>query len=140
MFQAVNMFLRSGSAVDTDFLNPKQPIRIELGFADISATDLQRLEESHRARIEPVITDGRLTLARTYNGVGKGAMLVVRNVPSDRRFRKNALDEVIRPRISAEEVEANVRQTYPEIFAKLSGKISRAAVKRGVGRTRCRPG
>ncbi|MER5474946.1 AAA family ATPase [Streptomyces sp. NPDC002685] len=130
VFQALNMFLRSSSALDTDFLNPVQPIRIELTFAGISSADLQRLEESHRSRIEPVVTDGRLTLARTYKGAGKGTMWVVREVPSDPRFHKGVLEEVLKPKISTEELGANVRHTYPEIFAKLSGNISRAAVRR----------
>ncbi|MFB7555710.1 ATP-dependent nuclease [Streptomyces brevispora] len=130
VFQALNMFLRSGSAADTDFLNPAYPIRIQLTFAGIGSSDLQRLEEGHRSRIEPVVADGYLTLARTYNGVGKGAMSVVRKVPSNPLFRKAALEEVLRPKISAEELEANVRHAYPEIVAKLSGKINRAAVRR----------
>ncbi|MFC5034645.1 ATP-dependent nuclease [Streptomyces sp. DSM 41987] len=130
VFQALNMFLRSSSAVDTDFLNPVRPIRIQLTFAGIGAADLQRLEVSHRLRIEPVIADGRLTLARTYEGSGKGGMWVVRKVPSEPRFRKGVLEEVLRPKITAEELEENVKYTYPEIFAKLSGKINRAAVRR----------
>ncbi|MFE1291791.1 ATP-dependent endonuclease [Streptomyces sp. NPDC058751] len=130
VFQALNMFLRSTSALDTDFLNPAQPIRIELTFAGISSADLQRLEESHRSRIEPVVTDGRLTLARTYKGAGKGTMWVVREVPSDPRFHKAVLEKVLKPKISTEELEANVRHTYPEIFTKLFGKVSRAAVRR----------
>jgi hypothetical protein len=130
VFQALNMFLRSSSAVDTDFLNPALPIRIQLTFAGIAAADLQRLEEKHRSRIEPVVTDGRLTLARTYTGVGKGTIWVVNKVPSDARFRKGALKEVIRPNIPAKELEENVKYAYPEIFAKLNGKISRAAVMR----------
>lgn len=130
VFQALNMFLGSGSAVDTDFLHAARAIRIQLTFAGIGAADLQRLEESHRARIEPVVADGRLTLARTYEAAGKGAMWVVRKVPSDPRFRKGVLEEVLRPKIPAQELEANVQHTYPEIFAKLSGKINRAAVKR----------
>lgn len=130
VFQALNMFLRSGSAVDTDFLNPALPIRVQLTFAGIGAADLQRLEESHRSRIAPVVADGRLTLARTYTGAGKGSIWVVRKVPSEARFHKGALKEVLRPKISAEELEANVKYTYPEIFAKLPGKITRAAVER----------
>ncbi|MFJ3673341.1 ATP-dependent nuclease [Streptomyces sp. NPDC090106] len=130
VFQALNMFLRSGAAIATDFLNPARPIRIQLTFAGIGATDLQRLEENHRSRIEPAVADGTLTLARTYKGAGKGEMWVVRKVPSDQRFRKAALDEVLKPKISTEELEANVQHTYPEIFARLSGKINRTAVKR----------
>lgn len=40
------------------------------------------------------------------------------------------MEEVLRPRISTEELEANVRHTYPEIVAQLSGKITRVAVRR----------
>lgn len=72
VFQALNMFLRSGSAVDTDFLNSARPIRIQLTFAGIGAADLQRLEESHRSRIEPVVAGGRLTLATDVQGGRQG--------------------------------------------------------------------
>jgi putative ATP-dependent endonuclease of the OLD family len=98
VFQALNMFLRSGAAIATDFLNPARPIRIQLTFAGIGATDLQRLEEGHRSRIEPAVADGRLTLARTYKGAGKGEMWVVRKVPSDQRFRKGAWRRFSGPR------------------------------------------
>ncbi|AQW49618.1 ATP-dependent nuclease [Streptomyces violaceusniger] len=130
VFQALNMFLRSASATEADFLDPARPVRIQLTFADIREADLQRLEESHRSRIEPEVSDGRLTLARTYVSPGKGSMWVVKKVPSDARFRKPALEEVLRPKISTEELEANVRSVYPEIFDKLAGKITRVAVRR----------
>ncbi|MFE2069687.1 ATP-dependent endonuclease [Streptomyces sp. NPDC059467] len=130
VFQALNIFLRSAAVTEADFLNPDRPVRIQLTFTEIHEADLQRLEESHRSRIEPEVSDGRLTLARTYTGPGKGSMWVVKKVPSDARFRKPALEEVLRPRISTEELEANVRGVYPEIFDKLSGKVTRVAVKR----------
>lgn len=130
VFQALNIFLRSAAVTEADFLDPARPVRIQLTFTEICEADLQRLEESHRSRIEPEVSDGRLTLARTYTGPGKGSMWVVKKVPSDARFRKPALEEVLRPRISAEELEANVRGVYREIFDKLSGKVTRVAVKR----------
>ncbi|MEH0502172.1 ATP-dependent nuclease [Streptomyces scabiei] len=130
IFQALNIFLRSAAVTEADFLDPARPVRIQLTFTEICEADLQRLEESHRSRIEPEVSDGRLTLARTYTGPGKGSMWVVKKVPSDARFRKPALEEVLRPRISAEELEANVRGVYREIFDKLSGKVTRVAVKR----------
>ncbi|MEU2207585.1 AAA family ATPase [Streptomyces hygroscopicus] len=130
VFQALNMFLRSGSAVDTDFLNPSLPIRIQLTFAGIGTADLKRLEESHRSRIEPVVADGRLTLARTYAGAGKGTIWVVRKVPREARFHNGALKEVLRPKITTEELGESVKFAYPEIFAKLTGKITRTAVER----------
>lgn len=130
VFQALNIFLRSAAVTEADFLDPARPVRIQLTFTEIREADLQRLEESHRSRIEPEVSDGRLTLARTYTGPGKGSMWVVKKVPSDARFRKPALEEVLRPRISAEELEANVRGVYREIFDKLSGKVTRVAVKR----------
>ncbi|MFD4955809.1 ATP-dependent endonuclease [Streptomyces sp. NPDC058451] len=130
VFQALNMFLRSGSAAQSDFLNPARPVRIQLTFAEISDADLQRLEESHRSRIEGEIHEGRLTLARTYTGPGKGAVWLVKKVPSDHRFHRKVLEEVIRPKISPEELAENVRHTYPQIYEKLSGKITRVAVRR----------
>ncbi|WP_443059683.1 hypothetical protein [Streptomyces sp. NBC_00443] len=98
VFQALNMFLRSGSATPTDFLNPARPVRIQLTFAGINEADLLRLEEGHRARIEPAIHDGRLALARIYAGPGKGVVRLVKKVPKDLRYQRPTLDEVLRPR------------------------------------------
>ncbi|MFG2583132.1 AAA family ATPase [Streptomyces malaysiensis] len=133
VFQALNMFLRSGSAVETDFLNPARPVRIQLSFRGIDGADLQRLEESYRSRITPEIHGGRLTLARTYRGPGKGEMWLVKKVPGDPRYRKAVLEEIVRSKISPEELTENVKHTYPEIFEKLSGKITRVAVRREWG-------
>ncbi len=130
VFQALNMFLRSGSAADTDFLNFARPVRIQLTFGGIKEADLLRLENSHRARIELEIHDERLTLARIYAGPGKGVLRLVTQVPTDPRYRRAVLDDILRPKISEEELTENVKHTYPEIYAKLPGKITRAAVRR----------
>lgn len=130
VFQALNMFLRSGSVTQTDFLDRARPVRIQLTFAGISDADLQRLEEGHRSRIEGDIHEGRLTLARTYTGPGKGAMWLVTKVPSDPRFHRKVLEEVIPPRIPPEQLAENVRHTYPQIYERLAGKITRVAVRR----------
>ncbi|MCQ8832433.1 hypothetical protein [Streptomyces malaysiensis] len=119
--------------METDFLNPARPVRIQLSFRGIDGADLQRLEESHRSRITPEIHGGRLTLARTYRGPGKGEMWLVKKVPGDPRYRKAVLEEIVRSKISPEELTENVKHTYPEIFEKLSGKITRVAVRREWG-------
>ncbi|MET9018320.1 AAA family ATPase [Streptomyces olivaceoviridis] len=130
VFQALNMFLRSGSVTQTDFLDRARPVRIQLTFAGISDADLQRLEEGHRSRIEGDIHEGRLTLARTYTGPGKGTMWLVTKVPSDPRFHRKVLEEVIPAKIPQEQLAENVRHTYPQIYERLAGKITRVAVRR----------
>jgi hypothetical protein len=119
VFQALNMFLRSGSATPTDFLTSALPVRIQLTFAGINEADLLRLEEGHRARIEPAIHDGRLALARIYTGPGKGVVRLVKKVPKDLRYQRPTLDEILKPKITDEELAERVRLTYPEIHATL---------------------
>ncbi|WP_328755500.1 ATP-binding protein [Streptomyces sp. NBC_00269] len=130
VFQALNMFLSSGSAVATDFLHPERAIRIQMTFAEIGDADLQRLQESHRERMRPEIVDGRLTLARIYTVPGKGSTVLVKKVPSDERYHRSALTEVIKPGMSDEEVAEGVRLVYPEIYSSITGKLTRIAVKR----------
>ncbi|MFF4846651.1 ATP-dependent endonuclease [Streptomyces sp. NPDC001194] len=132
IFQALNMFLKSGTAIDTDFLDRSQGIRIQLTFSDVSDTDLKRLEDGHRTRIEREVRDGRITLAKVYEGPGKGTFLVVTRVPKDPRYTKIAIDATLKPGVSAEEISANVKATYPEIALRLDGKINRAAVRREI--------
>ncbi|MFE9942023.1 AAA family ATPase [Streptomyces hirsutus] len=130
VFQALNMFLRSGSATETDFLTSARPVRIQLTFAGIRDADLPRLEEGHRARIEPEIHDGRLTLARIYTSPGKGVVRLVKKVPKDLRYQRPALDEILKTK-DDEELRERLRLTYPDIYTALPpGKINRTAVRR----------
>jgi energy-coupling factor transporter ATP-binding protein EcfA2 len=130
VFQALNMFLRSGSATETDFLTSARPVRIQLTFAGIRDADLLRLEEGHRARIEPEIHDGRLTLARIYTSPGKGVVRLVKKVPKDLRYQRPALDDILKTK-SDEELRESLRLTYPDIYADLPpGRINRTAVRR----------
>ncbi|MEV4438565.1 AAA family ATPase [Streptomyces sp. NPDC049577] len=132
VFQALNMFLKSGTAVDTDFLDRGRSIRIQLSFSEVSEADLKRLEDGHRIRIEREIRDGRITLAKVYNGPGKGTFLVVTRVPRDHRYTKVAIDDTLKSGLPPEVIAANVKATYPEVAHKIEGKISRAAVRREI--------
>ncbi|MFE3883639.1 AAA family ATPase [Streptomyces lydicus] len=132
IFQALNMFLKSGAATETDFLDRSRSIRIQLSFSDISEADLKRLEDGHRIRIEREVRDGRLTLAKVYERPGKGTFLVVTRVPGDPRYTKIAIDETLKSGLPAEAITANVNATYPEVADRLGGKISRAAVRREI--------
>lgn len=129
IFQAINMFLRSGSVTGTDFLNVAQPVRIQLTFTGIKDADLLRLEEGHRARIEPEIHDGRLSLARIYTSPGKGVMRLFKKVAKDHRYRSPALEDLFTIK-NEEEFREALRLTYPDIHETLPpGKINRSAVK-----------
>ncbi|MEV7541762.1 AAA family ATPase [Streptomyces sp. NPDC089915] len=132
VFQALNMFLKSGNAADSDFLSRNRPIRIQLSFSDVSDADLKRLEDGHRVRIEKEVRDGRITLAKVYASPGKGTLLVVTRVPREQRYTKIVIDDTLKPGLSSEVITANVQVMYPEIADKLGGKINRAAVRREI--------
>ncbi|MYR40988.1 AAA family ATPase [Streptomyces sp. SID5910] len=130
VFQALNLFLRSGSTTETDFLSLAQPVRIQLTFGGIRDVDLLRLEEGHRARIEPEIHNGQLSLARIYASPGKGVMRLVKKVPKDGRYHQKALDEILKIKSEAELREA-IRVSFPNIYAELpTGRIVRTAVRK----------
>ncbi|MFF6954461.1 AAA family ATPase [Streptomyces iakyrus] len=132
VFQALNMFLRSGVATDTDFLDRRRAIRIQLTFGGITEADLTRLEEGHKTRIEREIRGGKITLARVYEGSGKGTFRVVTKVPKDHRYTKLVIDDTLKSGLSPEIITANVTEVYPEVAEKLQGKINRAAVRREI--------
>lgn len=126
------MFLKSGAAVDTDFLDRSRSIRIQLSFSEVSEADLKRLEDGHRIRIEREARNGRITLAKVYNGPGKGTFLVVTRVPRDHRYTKLVIDDTLKSGLPSEVIAANVKATYPEVAHKLNDKINRAAVRREI--------
>ncbi|MGQ5592816.1 ATP-dependent nuclease [Streptomyces sp. ESR1.13] len=130
VFQALNTFLR-GSAMDaSEFLSRTQEIRIQVSFSEIGTGDLSRLDAQHRAKIEKEVEDGSLTLARVYTSPGKGEMRVLSKVPRDGRFNPLALEETLKVGLSSAEISANVQHTYPEIYDKLNGRITKVAVKK----------
>ncbi|MEV6423291.1 AAA family ATPase [Streptomyces sp. NPDC051662] len=130
VFQALNLFLRSGSTTETDFLSLAQPVRIQLTFGGIRDVDLLRLEESHRVRIEREIHNGQLSLARIYASPGKGTMRLVKKVPKDGRYHQKALDEILKIKSDAE-LREGIRVSFPNIYAELpTGRIARTAVRK----------
>ncbi len=135
VFQALNFFFRGLSALPSDFLHASNGIRIQVAFTGVTDSDLLRLEEKHRARISPDIVEGSLTLVKVYDGPGKGELRVVSMIPAEARYGKVAIDETLKAGLSAEVITANVKETYPEIYAKLDGKVNRAAVRRELKET-----
>ncbi|MET9080950.1 AAA family ATPase [Streptomyces sp. NPDC004237] len=130
VFQALNTFLRGSTMDASEFLSKTQSVRIQVSFSEISADDLARLDVQHRAKIEKEIAGGSLTLVRVYTSPGKGEIRVLSKVPRDSRFDKIALDETLKVGLSSDQISANVAHTYPEIFEKLNGKITKTAVRK----------
>ncbi len=114
----------------SEFLSKAQSVRVQVSFSEIGADDLARLDVQHRAKIEKEVEDGLLTLVRVYASPGKGEIRVLSKVPRDSRFSSLALEETLKVGLSAGEISANVEHTYPEIYDKLGGKITKTAVRR----------
>ncbi len=74
VLQALSLFISGTALATTNYFDPSQPILISVKLAEIGATDLALLVAEHRARIEPLIVDGSITLVRQYGTDGKSQL------------------------------------------------------------------
>jgi putative ATP-dependent endonuclease of OLD family len=74
VLQALSLFMSGTALAVTNYFDPAQPILISVKLAEIDATDLALLVPEHRARIEPLIVDGCITLVRQYTTEGKSPL------------------------------------------------------------------
>ncbi|HEU0118977.1 MAG TPA: AAA family ATPase, partial [Bryobacteraceae bacterium] len=106
-------------------------IRIAVDLRDISDEDLDRLEDSHRAKLSLSVVDGALTLVRVYGTDGKSRIRQVTRVPKDNRFDA----EYWRPRLTGKtgkDLRSVVIEIFPELSPSLGAKPTQTEVKSAI--------
>lgn len=115
--------------VPSDFHDQSRPVRVQVVFDNIDATDLARIsDDAHRKSIENVLVDGRLILVRTSELGAKTTLQMMKLQPSDDRWSLDALNTVIAGKKTPELREAAVAH-LPELEAVLKDKPTMGQIR-----------
>lgn len=131
ILQAFDVFFNGPTLRDTDFYDPKNPLRVEVTLDEIKDEDLQRLAEEHRGRISKVAEGGRLVLSRVYQTPGKGYLRQVEDVPRNAKYRAEAVVEMTAGK-RGEELRESALFSFPELREILPPKPTQRDVKEAV--------
>ncbi|MBZ9645779.1 ATP-dependent endonuclease, partial [Streptomyces sp. PSKA30] len=126
--QALHTFLQGPKLAPTDYYDRSRPVRIHVAFREVSDSDLSRLEDEHRKRIEKHVFEGRMTLIREYPHDGKMQVKIVTRVPREERFTKAAMEEVISV-AAGDHLKEAVTYRYPEYPIPENGRITKVGFR-----------
>jgi putative ATP-dependent endonuclease of the OLD family len=70
VLSAIRWLLRRSTLAQSDFCNPASPVSISGAITGVSDEVLDRLDERHRRRIEPLVVDNRLRIRRLQPSPG----------------------------------------------------------------------
>lgn len=106
--------------IDTDdFRDPELPITIIITLEQIEDQDLQRVEERHRTKLLPLISDGKLKLVKQQNLGDKPQSLYVTKTPVNPEWKKDALEERFKGKTGAALKTAAI-ELHPAMAAQLA--------------------
>lgn len=67
ILQALSWIIKKSSLLASDFNDPNLPVIVTAEMSGIDADVLNALDQNHRKRIEPLVTNGCISLRRTQN-------------------------------------------------------------------------
>lgn len=129
VLQAVLVFLNGSTLARTHYFDEAKEVRIEIEFAEITATDLRRLAEEHRPKISAILANGRLTLVRVFGQDGKSKLRYRARRPTDARFSDDAIDVLLKGKKPGQPFVTAVSAVFPEIAASLSNTTNQSDVR-----------
>ena len=113
--QALLLFIKGNKLKKDDFFDPVKDILITVTIENISQSDLDRLEETHRKKLEKYIIDGKLKLARRYSHNDYSSKLKnVMLVPKLEKFHKEKIDEHFKGK-KKDDIQDTLRTIYHEL-------------------------
>ncbi len=128
ILQAISLFFSGTKLGSRDFFDCSKPIRIEIRFEGITSADLGRLAEEHRAKIESIVKDGKLSLVRRYDTFGGSKLMYVTLAPKEERFRSEKIAAMVKGQKNAALVAAVVA-VFPELNGKLTNSVTQTKIK-----------
>ena len=117
VLQALKLLIDGGTLNSSHFYDASRPVRIQLTISDITEADLQRLADEHRTKVERMLRNSTLVLARIFESDKKGSLKHVTRIPKDARFDEQELNELLSGKVS-NEMRTAVEKRFPELVGK----------------------
>jgi energy-coupling factor transporter ATP-binding protein EcfA2 len=129
LLQSLLKFVEGGKLAPAQFYDPTSDIAISVKLDAITDDDLAKLATSHRAKIEPLLSEGSITLVRRYSPDGNGKLRRIALVPADARFSEDAIEVLVKGKKSGAGFAADVLAVFPELKDEITSKSNQGDVK-----------
>lgn len=126
--QAISLFFSGSKLPSNNFFDQTKPIRIAITFDNITEADLARLFDEHRARVRPLVTNGRLTLVRLYGTDGKSSLLYNAMTPTEERFSADSIAALVKGQRPGPTFVGKVVKAFPELDGTVDPSMNQDAV------------
>jgi len=126
---ALKLFFSRTKLGPEQFYNPLVPIRIEVGFDDISQQDVDRIADlEHRARVQALVRGGSATFVLHYETSGKGELRCKKLAPVDPRLADESVSAALAGTRATGVADA-MKKLLPEHAAEFDGVTTQGAAK-----------
>lgn len=115
LLQALLLFVNGTKLTKAEFYDPAKDILITVKLTGVTEKTLKKIIEDHRVKIVPYVKDEELVLARRYScSDGTSKLRVVTQVPKNKKFQKESIDEVFKGK-TGKEIADTLLTFYPEV-------------------------
>jgi putative ATP-dependent endonuclease of OLD family len=114
LLQAILLFINGAKLSKEAFYDTSKEIIITASLGGVTDETLSRLEDDHRRRLMRYVKNETLTLARWYSTDGTSRLRIVTNVPRDRKYRTEDINNAFRGK-NGSEVSNELSATYSEV-------------------------
>ena len=130
LLQAVLLFIRGTKLSKAEYYDPTQEILIVATITGITPEVLEGLAEEHRNKLTPFVRNNTIALARRYGLDGASQLRHYVDVPIDRKYRDNVVDEAFKGK-KGKDIADVVTAFYPEVAdaAAIAGLKTQGAAK-----------
>jgi putative ATP-dependent endonuclease of OLD family len=124
VLQAIVAALKQVGLASSQLYDPELCGEFKLVFSGITDADLERLGETHRGKIEPLVMQGRFTLIARCKAGEKAEYRILKKVPRDARYRDDAMEQVFKGKRGGNAIRAALEENYPEFIANAPEDLS----------------
>jgi putative ATP-dependent endonuclease of the OLD family len=116
--------LKQVSLSSSQLYDPELSGEFKLVFSEITDADLERLGETHRGKIEPLVAQGRFTLIARCKAGEKAEYCILRKVPREARYRDETIEQVFKGKRGGNAIRTALAERYPEFIANAPEDLS----------------
>lgn len=122
VLQAIVGALKQVSLSSSQLYDPELCGEFKLTFSGITDADLERLGDSHRGKIEPLVVQGRFILIARCKAGEKVEYRILRKVPREARYRDESIELAFKGK-RGNAIRAALEERYPEFVANAPGDL-----------------
>jgi predicted ATP-dependent endonuclease of OLD family len=129
VLQAISLFFSGSALPKIHYFDPSINVRIELALAEINDSDLSRLAEEHRVKIDAIVKNGMLTLVRLYGHDSKSTLKYRKLLPKEDRFSDLIISDLMKGKKAGQLFVDAILGKFPELNGKITPAMNQGDMK-----------